>query len=139
MHHTRKTHNAHNETQRRLKKVLVNSTTNAYFAAPHYTIIKDFYGDGERILIYPYWDSSYSSNVVCLKSKDRYWDIYHTGDELEKIKEDTYFKKTSKSNGRHSTYGYIKKVLHHKWRRAKLEEPSYKTKGSHLTYWDYYG
>ena len=27
MHHTRKTHNAHNETQRRLKKVVSNMST----------------------------------------------------------------------------------------------------------------
>lgn len=63
MHQTRKTHNAHNETQRRLKKVFSNGSTCTYFRAPHYTYVE--YRHGKLWLVHPDWvNIRFSINVV---------------------------------------------------------------------------
>lgn len=132
MHHTRKTHNAHNETQRRLRKVLLNSHTSAYYAAPHYSYFKRMYSTTWYI---PYWGNSHWSNVIQYNGMGGYsW--FGSEDEAEFARKHKFLVKKSKSNGRYSYYGYVKKMMHRWWRRQKLDDVAYTIKGSYCSWSD---
>ena len=124
MHHTRKTHNAHNETQRRLAKLAF--ATKGNFTNPKYY----------RIIYLRY-------NVIWRyeTSNDKYftWFVaprFHTSekyrcDVLEQVLEanhHTFYKRKSKSSGPHSTWRYFKKLLHRRWRRKPLSELTFTKK-----------
>ena len=132
MHHTRKTHNAHNETQRRLKKVLLNSHTSTWYAAPHYSYVTYSYGRNWYI---PYWKNSHCSNCIChsgLGGFSRFDNI----EEAEFARKHKFLVKKSKSSGRHSYYTFAKKLMHKLWRRKGFDEKTYTIRGSYCSWSD---
>ncbi len=134
MHHTRKTHNAHNETQRRLKKILDKNYVVTYRATPHYTLV--IYRDGKIDDILPYWVNPHFSKVVSQKVHGRKWMTFESLEDVERLRKRAFYKKRSKSNHFKSTYKFWKRQLHKWWRRQKHEEALYKTKGSYMSNWD---
>ena len=133
MHHTRRTHNAHNETQRRLTKLA--QAGSVYPWRPHYTIIRYLWGD-EIYDITPYWAKP-TTNYVYIKNhghKRFHW--FESLEEANHSRNKQFYKKSSKSSGRQSCYGFYKKLLHRWWRRQPLEDTYWNKKGSHCSYWD---
>lgn len=115
MHNTRKTHNAHNETQRRLKKLVKKDYRHQI---PHYNIVH-YKDDGVISHIEPSWDF-WGSNMVV--SKTHNGDCFFNKDieTLNKAKEHTFYVRVSKSKS--SYWGYAKKRLHRIWRRKNHDE-----------------
>ena len=126
MHHTRRTHNAHKETPRRLNKVLSNSSTYSYYPPAHYTY--PAYGSGRFYGYRPYWDSHHDSNFVHYRGEGSNF-YYDTLEEMERVKKHRYLVKKSRSSGRKSYYGYAKKYVHRHWRRKGFDEHTYSLKG----------
>lgn len=132
MHQTRKTHNAHNETQRRLNKVLSNGYTSTLYTVPHYDYVEyPIPNYPEYMRVHPSWVNKHTSNSV----KGAY-KVFSSKEEAEFAKKHHYLNKKSKSSGRHSYYKYVKRVMHKWWRRKGLDEQSYSIKGSHISWQD---
>lgn len=133
MHHTRKTHNAHNETQRRLQKVLRNGYTSTYYRTPHYTYVE--YRYGELYLIHPCWVHTHISDYA-VTSGHKNGRVFDSFEDAEFARNHQFLAKKSKSSGRKSHYRYVKKMVHKWWRRKGLEEKTYSLKGSHCSWVD---
>ena len=110
MHHTRRTHNAHNETQRRLKKLLKKEGA---LAIPHYNIVH-FRDDGTISQIEPNWEW-WGSNMVAIKIHSAHWLCNKDIETLEEAKKRKFYKRVSKSSSRY--WKFAKKRLHRIWRR----------------------
>ncbi len=133
MHHTRKTHNAHNETQRRLKKTLSKGHTFRFNPVPHYTYEAWVYGDA--CYVHPSWANNRYSRSIRTNGP-RCGHIFDNREDAEFAKKHQFLVKKSKSSGKKSTYKFAKKLIHRKWRRKGLEEASYTHKGTFWTYND---
>ena len=132
VHHTRKTHNAHNETQRRLKKILSKGYTINYWSVPHYTYVE--YLNDERWFVHPYWAYTHFSDAVITKKKRAR--VFESFAEAEFERRHSHLMRKSKSSGRHSNYGFYKRILHKRWRRKGLDEQTFLLKGSHISWKD---
>lgn len=130
MHHTRKTHNAHNETQRRLRKILNKGYVSDLFGNPHYTFVDYRYG---RYGVHPDWAPTRYSNTVFINTRGN-CKIFDSFEEMEFAKKRFFLMKKSKSSGRHSVFGFYKRLLHKRWRRKSFDEQSYRVKGSCISY-----
>ena len=110
MHHTRKTHNAHNETQRRMKNLLSKERGRI---KPHYNIahLRD---DGTIFRIEPNWDWI-GSNMVAVKFHSIDWHFDKSFKSLEHAKKHKFYKRISKSKSKY--WKFAKKRLHKIWRR----------------------
>ena len=130
MHQTRKTHNAHNETQRRLKKALSNGHT--WHAAPHYPYIVCSYGRNRYV---PDWANPYWSTSVHYNGREGlYW--FEDLEEAEFARKHKFLVKISRSSGRHSYYRYAKKMMHKWWRRKGFGDATYSIRGSYCSWSD---
>lgn len=129
MHHTRRTHNAHNETQRRLKKILDKNYVVTYRATPHYTLV--IYRDDQIDDILPYWVNPHFSKKVGQKVHGKVYMTFESLEDVEKLRKRAFYKNCSKKSRK-----YWKRQLHKWWRRQKHEEALYKVKGSHMSNWD---
>ena len=134
MHHTRRTHNSHNETQRRLKKVLANSPVSRFAPTPHYTYVEYLY-DGFFCYVHPYWVDVHSSMHAVYKDainkSNRFFDSF---EEAEFAKTHRFLVKKSKSDGKNSLYKFYKRLVHKWWRRRGFDELTYSLKGSYCSY-----
>ncbi len=132
MHQTRKTHNAHNETQKRLMKVLSKGHTNTWYATPHYPYIDCRYGHEWYV---PDWQNPHWSNSVHynIRGGCRWFD---TPEEAEQAKKHNFLVKSSKSSGRSSYYKFAKKMMHKWWRKRKYGDITYTIRGSHCSWED---
>jgi len=126
MHHTRRTHNAHNETQRRLKKILDKNCVEAYRGTPHYTLV--VYRDGQINDILPSWVNPHFSKKVGQKVHGKVYMAFNTLEDVEELRKRAFYKNRSKKS-----HKYLKRQLHKWWRRQKHEEAFYKIKGSHMS------
>lgn len=131
MHQSRRTHNAHNETQRRLRKVLSQGTTVTYYPTPHYTYVVFEEVLGKRV--HPSWVNTHISEFA-VTSGAKNNRVFSSLEEAEFARNHTFLARRSKSSGRHSTYKKYKKFMHHSWRRKGFDEPSYTIRGSHYSY-----
>ena len=132
MHQTRKTHNAHNETQRRLKKVLSNSHTSTLYAVPHYSCFCYTFGRARYI---PDWANQNWSDSVHYNGKGGlFW--FDSLEEAESERKHRFLVKSSKSSGRHSYYKYAKKLIHKMWRRRGFGDATYTVKRSFCSWKD---
>ena len=117
MHQSRRTHNAHNETQRRLKKLAKKERVLTY---PHYCVTH--YDEGGNFL---YFDLDYNftgSNMAPLKIRFQGPKI-QTEEDLENAKKHSFYARFNKSKS--SYWGWAKKRLHRIWRRKSPEELTY--------------
>ena len=131
MHHTRKTHNAHNETQRRLKKILDKNYIVTYRGTPHYTLV--IYRDGQLDDILPYWVNPHFSRKIAQKVHGKRWMTFDSLEDVKALRKRVFYKNCSKKSLK-----YWKRQLHKWWRRQKHEEALCKTKGSYMSYCDIY-
>ena len=115
MHHTRKTHNAHNETQRRLKKIASKREP----TRPHYNIVHFYNNSDEISWIEPCWEYDTWSSEVCRKCHIG-TSCIKTIEESEKAKKHSFYSKHSKSESKY--WRFAKKRLHRIWRRKAVDE-----------------
>ena len=121
MHHSRRTHNAHNETQRRLNRVLLNGHTSSWRSTPHYS------GEQYRlgyVCYVPDWQINRWTNSV------GYQDVRNNE------RNRSFLVKNSRSSGSNSHYRFVKRMIHKKWRRKKYDDVTYSIKGSHCSWSD---
>ena len=117
MHQNRRTHNAHNETQRRLAKLLKQGWNRSY---PHYNIAH-YNDDGSIKHIEPNWDYQ-GCDFISVK-------IHASGradlslKDLENAKKHRFYAVISKS--RRSYWSFAKKRLHRIWRRKSSSQLTY--------------
>lgn len=131
MHQTRKTHNAHNETQRRLKKVLSNGYVSTYHRTPHYTYVE--YRHGKLWLIHPDWANTRISEHA-VTSGPKNGRVFDSFEDAEFAKKHQFLAKKSKSNGSKSYYKYAKRMVHKWWRRKRFGDVTYSLKGSYSSW-----
>ena len=133
MHQSRRTHNAHNETQRRLRKVLSQGTTVTYYPTPHYTyvVFEEVYG----ISVHPSWVNVHISEFA-VTSGAKNNRVFSSIEEAEFARKHYFLKKKSKSSGRRSYYKFAKRMVHKWWRKKDLGELTYSLKGSFCSYGD---
>ena len=120
MHHKRATHNAHNETQRRLKKNVKKYIS--YHMTPRYVSFhygKFSFGDYLEPDWYQ-WGNIGKGVVTRVHSSGEY--LMDSLEGLEHLKENLFYKKKSKSSGPKSTWRFYKKLLHRRWRRKAIDE-----------------
>ena len=117
MHQSRRTHNAHNETQRRLKKLSKKERGITY---PHYNIVH-YDEAGKFKYIEPNWNY-YGSCLVSIKN-------HFGGKHVKTIEESNYAKKhsfyTRFSKSESSYWRWAKRRLHKIWRRKSPNELTY--------------
>ena len=127
MHHTRKTHNSHNETQRRLRRILANSPVSSFAPTPHCTYAE--YRYGKLFYVHPDWVDVHFSKRVVEKGGGRIFDSF---EEVEFAKAHRFLVKKSKSDGKKSLYKFYKRLVHKWWRKRG----TYSIKGSRSSYID---
>ncbi len=114
MHHSRKTHNAHNETQRRLKNLSKKSWNRV---CPHYNTI--YYDDkGNFDFIEPCWNYS-GSCMAPMKSHFGKSQV-KTIEDSEYLRKHSFYTRFSKSKS--SYWRWAKKKLHKIWRTKPIDE-----------------
>ena len=124
MHHSRKTHNAHNETQRRLAKLALKTKGNQS-NPKYYRFLRLFDGSVWRIETYQDRYFAWFVYPKCHSSKQYYLDSL---EDIARERRHEFYKRKSKSNGPKSTWRYYKKLLHRRWRRKPLKELTFTTK-----------
>lgn len=115
MHHTRATHNSHNETQRRLRKLVEKERG---LTVPRYNIIH-YKDDGTIVRVEPNWNW-YGSNMVASKTHSADSHCDKDIESLEQAKRHTFYIRISKS--KRSYWGFAKKRLHRIWRRKNADK-----------------
>ena len=123
MHHTRKTHNAHNETQKRLAKLAFK--TKGYYSNPKYYRV--IYSGNHIWRIDTYFDK-YFSYLVAPRFHTYKKYVYDCLEDIIKAKKQSFYKRKPKSSGKKSTWGYYKKQLHRRWRRKSVDELTFTKK-----------
>ena len=115
MHHTRRTHNAHNETQRRLRNLSKKRGYKRNY--PHYNIV--YFKDNGDV---DYIDSCKDYGGSCVvKVKGHHKGGYITSsEELDKLERHSFYLKYSKSNYKY--WKWAKRRLHKIWRTKPIEE-----------------
>ena len=117
MHQSRRTHNAHNETQRRLRNLSKKERGITY---PHYDIAH-YDNDGKFL----YFEPNYNylgSNMVPMKMHSPV-SFVKTREELDYAKKHSFYTRFHKSKS--SYWGFAKKRLHRRWRRKSPDELTY--------------
>lgn len=117
MHHTRRTHNAHNETQRRLAKLAFK--TKGIDNNPKYYRYHYMYG-GSISYIDTYFDKYFS---YCVSSRTHGATKYFRDslEDIHKYKDHSFYKRVHKSSGPKSRWKQYKKQLHRRWRRRNID------------------
>ena len=117
MHQSRRTHNAHNETQRRLSLLLKQGWNRSY---PHHNIA--YYNqDGSLIHIEPNWDYKGCDFVSIKVHTSKMADL--SLKDLESAKKHRFYMVISKS--RRVYWAFAKRRLHRIWRRKNREQLTY--------------
>ena len=125
MHHTRKTHNAHNETQKRLAK-LAFETKGSYANPKYYRVLYCSYS-GDIWRIDTYFDKYFTWFVAPRFHTHKKY-VYDSLEDISKAKKQTFYKRKSKSSGKKSIWGFYKKLLHRRWRRRSADELTFTKK-----------
>ena len=114
MHQSRKTHNAHNETQRRLRNLARKEWR---YVCPHY-YITHFYDDGSVKYTEPCWNYL-GSWAAPMKTHFPHKGI-RTVEDCEFARKHSFYTRQSKSKS--SYWRWAKKRLHRIWRRKPIDE-----------------
>lgn len=110
MHQSRRTHNAHNETQRRLKKALCRGWQRNI---PHYTYIM-YFKDGRVWWIEPYWVIPHYSGAIHQKCCYGRGIWPNSMEEVEAIRKHNWLANNSSSKKE------LKKYCNRTFRRKKI-------------------